>query len=380
MPWAIAGGIVAVATLAVGWWLGLKPEIRTPDPREEVAAIPLPLTSSALKDSLEAALVHLGVEARKIRRGTLEGQPHRWEWAVDLPAGWNLIRTNLAVSEAVERWSGRVWEATEFRSRRTGGTGVRMVLGSGSAVFGCLLLEGSTDVRPPEPPDPRLAVVIDDFGYFFDSTVEAFIELPYPITLAILPGVPFSRSVSERAGAVGRHTILHLPMEPHGYPRKDPGPGAILIEMGASEILRVLDENLALFPGVGGFSNHMGSAATEDLVVMRILLEEASKRGLFFLDSLTTPRSVGSKVAARYGVPCVTNDLFIDNDPEDLESIKNAIRRLGRRALARGRAVGIGHPHPNTLEALREVLPEMEAEGIRIVPVQDLVTIRIARR
>jgi polysaccharide deacetylase 2 family uncharacterized protein YibQ len=375
----ITGAAGAACALSIGWWLGLKPEIHTPPPKVEVIATPLPLTTHSLRDSLEAALVHLGIEPRNIRKRTAEENPGRWEWAVDLPASRNLVRTNLKISDAVERWGGRVWEAMEFRSRRTGGTGLRMVLGNSSSVFGRLLLEGSPQAARVEPPDPQVAIVIDDFGYALDSTVQQFIEFPHPITLGILPRAPFSRQVAERARAQGRPAILHLPMEPHGYPREDPGPGAILIEMDEDEIVEVFGENLSSFPGVDGFSNHMGSAATEDPVVMRILLEEASRRGLFFFDSLTTPRSVGTKVAAQCGVPCVTNDLFIDNDPEDLESIKDMIRRLGRRAQARGWAVGVGHPHPRTLEALREVIPELEAEGIRIVPVADLVIVRIAR-
>ncbi len=369
--------VLALGALGVGWHLGLRPELRTPLPVEEPVFAKPPLTTAALQESLEVTLRELGLPAVKIRKGTDEGG-RRWQWAVDLPAGMSLVRSNLAVTEAVGRWGGKTWEAREFTSHRTGGTSLRLALGGEASVFGYLLLEGSADAPKPVRAEPRLAIVIDDFGYSADSVVRAFIDFPHEITMAILPGVTYSEEIARWAVEAGRRTILHLPMEPHGYPRENPGPGAILIELDEDEILDRLDENLERVPGVEGISNHMGSAATEDPVVMRTVLEETSRRGLFFFDSLTSPRSVGSRVAAECGVPCVTNDLFIDNEWDDPQSIETMIRRLARTARARGWAVGIGHPHRTTLEALLNVLPELEAEGVRIVPVAELARIEIA--
>lgn len=369
----------AAAALAVGWKLGLRPEIRkAPEPVPHPSKVVL--TESALRDSLEAALAGLGLDPLRIRKRELEGRPHHWEWAVDLPAELNLVRANLAITESAARWGASLWGAHEFKSLRTGGRSLRVEIGNDSTALGWLVLEGPAEVSTSPRAEPRLAIVIDDFGYTLDPVVLDFIEFPYPVTLAVLPGLAYSREIYDRAGAAGRDAILHLPMEPHGYPYEDPGPNAILVEMEKKEILEIFNENLACFPGVTGFSNHMGSVATEDVLVMRVVLTEAARRGLFFLDSLTTPRSVGARVAAECGVPCVTNDLFIDNRAQDLESIKNMIRRLARKARARGSAVGIGHTHETTLRALREVLPELVADGMRIVPVSDLATVRIARR
>ncbi len=375
--WAV-GAVLALGALGVGWWLGLRPELLTAPPPEEPVPRTPALTSTVLQESLEVSLGRLGVDTDRIRKGTVDGQSGRWQWAAGLPAGSSLVRANLAVADAVERCGGKVWEAQEYTSMRTGGTSLRIALGGAASVFGWLLLEGSVDAATPTRAEPRLAIVIDDFGYSLDSVAQAFIDFPYEITLAILPGVPYSEAIAGRCVAAGRRTILHLPMEPHGYPREDPGPGAVLIDMEREDILHTFDESLSWVPGAEGVSNHMGSAATEDPVIMRVLLREISRRGLFFLDSLTSPQSVGARVAAECGVPCVTNDLFIDNEPEDRESIEAMIRRLGRRAEARGWAVGIGHPHRTTLEALRHILPELEAGGMQIVAVSDLARIEIA--
>jgi polysaccharide deacetylase 2 family uncharacterized protein YibQ len=37
-----------------------------------------------------------------------------------------------------------------------------------------------------------------------------------------------------------------------------------------------------------------------------------------------------------------------------------------------GRAIGIGHPRPATLEALREAIPEIERRGVTFVPITAL--------
>jgi polysaccharide deacetylase 2 family uncharacterized protein YibQ len=38
-----------------------------------------------------------------------------------------------------------------------------------------------------------------------------------------------------------------------------------------------------------------------------------------------------------------------------------------RKARDKGEAIAIGHPHPATLEALKEVLPEAKPQGIQLV-------------
>ena len=44
-----------------------------------------------------------------------------------------------------------------------------------------------------------------------------------------------------------------------------------------------------------------------------------------------------------------------------------------RGAREKGSAVAIGHPHAATLEALRDVLPRAQAEGVRLAFASELV-------
>jgi polysaccharide deacetylase 2 family uncharacterized protein YibQ len=125
-------------------------------------------------------------------------------------------------------------------------------------------------------------------------------------------------------------------------------------------------------PHAAGVNNHMGSRFTEDEQAMTAVMAVLRERGLYFVDSLTTSRSVGSATAQRAGVPAVRRDIFLDNVAE-VDAIVQQIRRLAGKARRNGSAVGICHPYPETLQALRQELPKQAGQGIEFVPVSGLL-------
>jgi hypothetical protein len=234
---------------------------------------------------------------------------------------------------------------------------------------------------------PRVALVIDDLGQRVTGPDAALMALPVPLTLAVLPGRPHSRAVA--ALAAGRHgsdeparrdLFLHLPMEPQGYPGVDPGPGALLLGQGAAEVASLLDQGLASVPGAIGVNNHMGSAATADTLLMAALMAELAARGLRFLDSLTTPRSVAWRAARQAGVPCARNRLFLDVEHTDEAAVSARLAELVAVARRSGQAIGIAHPHPATAAVLAREIPRYLEEGVRFVTVSDLMTATTASK
>lgn len=218
---------------------------------------------------------------------------------------------------------------------------------------------------------PKLALIIDDLGRS-RCAFERITSLGTPLSLSFLPGAPFSKAEAEAARSKGFEVMLHLPMEPHGYPEEDPGEMAVLCRMTEAEIAETVKRALLRVPGALGVDNHMGSKATEDPRVMRAVLSVLKRHGLFFVDALTTPKSVGYKLAREIGVPTAHNDLFIDNS-RDERAILEAISRLSRIALKRGYAIGIGHPYPETIRAIRRAAPILKSKGIRFARVSELV-------
>lgn len=218
---------------------------------------------------------------------------------------------------------------------------------------------------------PRVAIVMDDLGHELQSA-RALIDIPLPVTFAILPYPPQAASVARLAHQHGYEVMLHIPMEPRGYPAIDPGPQALLHTMGTAELQGQLRKWLDLLPYVVGGNNHMGSRLTEQRESMTAVLEVMQERGLFFVDSKTSSASVAVKEAHRLGVPVTLRDVFLDNVRE-VPAIAREIQKLAGVARRRGSAVGICHPYPETLAALRQEAEVLREQGIEVVPVSKLL-------
>jgi uncharacterized protein len=217
---------------------------------------------------------------------------------------------------------------------------------------------------------PRVAVVIDDLGNEL-APAQRIASWSVPVAGAVLPDLRWSAASAEVLTRGGKEVLLHLPMEPDGYPRVRPGPGLVLRSQSDAEIEKLVEEDLATVPGAVGVNNHMGSAATADARVMRAVSRVLSRRGLFFLDSRTTLATVAEKTAEQASVPAVSRRVFLD-DVANEDAIRAQLDELVRRAKAEGEAVAIGHPYPATLFVLEKELPEMRRRGVELVKVGEL--------
>jgi len=224
----------------------------------------------------------------------------------------------------------------------------------------------------PELPDgPLVSIIMDDLGRS-TLTAEVLVSFPESVTFAVLPDEPHAVQVAEIAHAAGREVMLHVPMEPQGFPAVNPGDDALFVAQSDAEIRRRFDLLLARVPYVIGTNNHMGSRFTEDARALSPVMESLREKGYFFIDSRTTGQSKVTEVAHRFGVPTMNRDVFLDNVAE-VSAIVQEIERLQNKARSQGTAIGICHPYPETLEALRRELPEMRSRGITVVPVSVLL-------
>ena len=217
---------------------------------------------------------------------------------------------------------------------------------------------------------PRIAIVFDDLGIDQTRSRKA-LALSGPLTLAFLPyGYHLKELVSD-ARRNGHEILVHMPMAPLDL-SVDPGPNALQKELGPSEIIRRLDWNLDQIGGYVGINNHMGSRFTADRDGMRLVMAELKRRGLLFVDSITTTDSQGYKVAAENGVPYAVRDVFLDHVIDE-DAIRKQLQRVEETARRTGHAIAIGHPHDETLAVVGPWLKTIEAKGFQLVPVSAIV-------
>jgi uncharacterized protein len=221
---------------------------------------------------------------------------------------------------------------------------------------------------------PKVVIIVDDLGSNKES-VDKLLEIPASISFAVLPNLPYSWYAAQMGYSNGRDVILHLPMEPmdsSGYMGVNAGNGVLLMGLSKSEILSKLDKDLASVPYIKGVNNHMGSKFTEDGELMELVLKEIKSKGLFFVDSRTSPRTTGFEVAKKLGMKAAERDVFLDEGLGGADYIRSQIEKLIAVSKEKGYAIGICHPHPNTLKVLSQTIPDIKKE-VEIIPVSGVV-------
>ncbi|MCM8770230.1 MAG: divergent polysaccharide deacetylase family protein [Candidatus Omnitrophica bacterium] len=217
-----------------------------------------------------------------------------------------------------------------------------------------------------------LAIIIDDVGWSL-SLAKELAEIEQPLTLAILPRTPHAAEIASKVrGQRNREILLHLPLEP-APPTVCRDGGLIKVEMTAEEIREEFEENLkAIGQPIEGVNNHMGSLFTTDEEKMTELLKLISEHGFYFIDSLTARNSCGYRLARDLNIPAACRDIFLDNsaNPQD---IKEQLRLAAEKARKNGRCIAVGHARKDTVVVLKEELPFLEEEGVRLVLVSHLV-------
>ena len=211
---------------------------------------------------------------------------------------------------------------------------------------------------------PRVAIVIDDLGNDL-LIARTLAGIDAPLTFAVMPFRPFSKEVAELATLFAREVLVHLPMEAENgadFGAQD----VLLVSAGRDAIIQQLDASLEAVPHAVGANNHMGSRFTSDRVHMLWVLEYLQQKGLFFVDSRTTPHSVACEVAAAIGLRCAARSLFLD-DTDDEAAVRSQLESLPKLARQQGDVIVVGHARAATAAALQAALPGIKGAGVQIV-------------
>jgi len=247
--------------------------------------------------------------------------------------------------------------------------------------FGLLPRIGADGARPadvyarplfaaamPKAGGPRVAIVVGGLGLNPASTADAVARLPAAVSLGFAPyGDDLERETAAARDA-GHEILLQSPMEPFTYPADNPGPHTLLTGVSDAENLDSLRWQMGRFVGYAGIVNHLGGKYTADAQALNPTLSEIARRGLFYVDDGSSPRSLVRQIAPTVGLADAAADAVVDADPAPA-AIDAALTRLEALARTRGAAIGVATALPSSLDAIARWSAALEARGVQLVPV-----------
>ncbi len=226
----------------------------------------------------------------------------------------------------------------------------------------------TTTVKPTK--SGKLVFVFDDAGHNM-TQLKPFLSMPFPITVAILPKLPYTKEAAAALKNANICTILHQPMQAVNL-SVDPGPGAIKPEMYSYEIEEIVKSNLSEVGDLIGMNNHEGSLITASQSDIGTVLDICKEKGLIFLDSRTNSASKAKQAALERGMTILERDIFLDNIQDRAEIIAMVNKGL-EIADKKGYAIMIGHVWCKDLaNILSEMYPKLKAQGYSFLTLEEL--------
>ena len=378
--WTVAG-ILVTAAVALAWYLGQGNE-NQPTPQADKGAKPAatatiifeetppPLQRTdkreQINDALLEALAGGGVSPAQAKLAVVAepwGEVSQIKAYLTKGQQWQDIRQTL------DKKTRYLAAKTAWREIATGH--ILELQQNGRVTHRLILISAKKpDKTIAGKGKAMVAIVIDDMGYQL-GMAKQLIALDIPLSFSVLPYSPYGHKVAKLAAASGKDVLLHMPMEPKSYPGTSPGPGGLYRHMTAEDLAAQAARNLDFLPQAKGVNNHMGSSLTEDRDALLPVLRTIRARGLFFVDSFTSPRSKAYELAGELKMRRGRREVFLDHD-QSQGAIEHQLETLIHLAQNGHGVIAIGHPHTTTLNALKNYEARLKRE-VRMVPVSRIV-------
>ncbi len=320
-------------------------------------------------------LAAAGVGAARIHEEVRASGKPAVKWTVDLPRGASPMQANYQVTRAVEALGAEVLAAREERAEK-GGEVVTMTLGlPGRPTHEIALVREGLDPESPAATETRVAIVL--FGLADDATsANALLSRAEPFAV-IAPAIGDERDpLLKLARDRRRELVLQIPMEPEDYPRANPGPGTMLVNMTPGRIEKMTREYLGLADDVAAVANLQGSFAAQDGPFMTAFYHELKHEGVPFLHLAPPPRSVARTLAANLGVAYDEPDAILDDEARasTTKSLDRAWEALLERTKGRRQAVVLLRATPTAVKWVQATFVAKKLAGeARIVPLSTVL-------
>jgi hypothetical protein len=290
------------------------------------------------------------------------------QWRIEVPRRASLFRINDAVTQAIETLGGQVLRGDE-RPARTMGLALHLKLGYGGQVTHAIVVEPADSLFDA---DARVAFVVLDADPESQKLLGAFLASGVPFSFAVRPDLGGAAALARRIRTAEHEVLLHLPMEPRGYPRVDPGRDAILLDLSRIEIEDRIGRCLTRVGPVRGVVSRYGSAALNDPDVMRAVLEDLRRRDLPFLDAHGVGPSLTEEIAEESGARALVVAASIDASARTPAAVRARLKEIVERASQRGAVAVTLRLNALILGVLEAEQPKLREKGVEFVPASRL--------
>jgi polysaccharide deacetylase 2 family uncharacterized protein YibQ len=287
------------------------------------------------------------------------------QWHIEVPRRASLYRINDALTQGMELLGGNVIRGVE-RPAPLAGILLDLKLGFGSQVTHAITVEPNEAVADP---GAQIAFIVTDLDRSPIKLYRAFLKSPVLFSIALRPDKPEAVRIGREVRQENHEVLLHLPMEPKGYPRVDPGKDAILLDLSRIEIEERITRCLSAIGPVQGVVSRLGSAALNDPDVMRAVLDELKRRDLPFIDSHPSGPSMVEEIGEETGARTLTVGASLDDDKGTAASVRARIKEIAATAVQRGSLIVMVRPSALVLDVLESELPRIKAQGVELVPI-----------
>lgn len=222
----------------------------------------------------------------------------------------------------------------------------------------------------------KLAIIIDDFGQQRRG-VKEMLSLDCKLTAAIMPFLEYSEEDAVFAAEHGKEVILHLPMQATMHDNwQHIGPRPFKVGQKKEEVCQLLWEMLEDVPQAVGANIHMGTISSTDETIMLPILQCLQERGMYFVDSMTSAKSVCAELAEQTGIEFYENMVFLEHEQKTKAYVKKRLTKAMKIATEKGYCIAIGHVGAEggmiTVEAIREMRESFAANQVELVWVSEL--------
>jgi polysaccharide deacetylase 2 family uncharacterized protein YibQ len=291
------------------------------------------------------------------------------QWRIEVPRRASLYRINDAVTRAMEMLGGQVLYGAE-KPARTMGLALQLKLGYGNHVTHSIVVEPADSLYDA---DAKIAFLLTDPDSGPEATLRAFLKSRIPFAFALRPDAKNVGSLAKEVRAAHHEILLHLPMEPRGYPRVDPGKDAILLDLSRMEIQDRIARALTRVGSADGVVSRYGSAALNDPDVMRAVLEDLKRRDLPFFDSHGAGPSMTEEVSEETGARALVVGGSLEGTWRKAAAVRARLQSIVALATQRGALAVTLDPDPLVLSVLEAEAPKLRARGVEFVPASQLM-------